>query len=215
MPEVLTSLAESVPGRLYLLACGPERNRQCGRPEFGALLRGAVIAELNLRGLLVADETNRGRVRAAGNRRTGDPVLDEVLRQVEESRPRGWAGWLRRGQRRVTRKVRDRLAELEVIRVEQGLLRRRVFLADPAAVAALRDSVRTIALGDEPVSRVAVPDAVLVTLLATGQLALSRREIRQHKARLAELAERGGELVPALRQAVKRARSARMAAYGS
>lgn len=211
--NVTASLLDSLPGRLYLLACDPQRNRLRARPEFGVLLRGAVIAELNLRGLLAADETNDGRVRTSGSGRTGDPLLDDVLRTIEESRPRGWSGWIRRGRRGVVRAVQQRLESLAVIQVSGGYFRRRVVLTDPSAVAALRGSVRSVALGDAPVSAVPVSDAALVTLLAVGQLVLSRREIRQFHGRLAELSDRGGEVVPALRSAVKRARGARMAAY--
>src|SRR5205807_555678 len=124
-----------LPGRLYLLACDPERNRLRARPEFGVLLRGAVIAELNLRGLLAADETNRGRVRVVGNKRTGDPLLDAVLRTVEESRPRGWGGWIRRGRHGTVRAVRERLESVGAIRVSGGRFRRRVVLTDPSSVA--------------------------------------------------------------------------------
>ena len=210
---VTASLVDSLPGRLYLLACDPQRNRLRARPEFGVLLRGAVIAELNLRGLLAADETNGGRIRATGSQRTGDPVLDEVLRTIEESRPRGWQALIRRGHHGLVKAVGRQLESLGVIEISSSFLRRRVVLRDPAAAAALRDSIRTVALGDTPVQRVAVSDAALVTLLVVGQLVLARKEIRQHRARLAELSDRGGEVVPALRSAVKAARGARMAAY--
>ena len=81
-------LPGSLPALVYLLACDPERQKLTGT-ELAVVVRGAALADLNLRGCLVEDGRT---LRASGTRRTGDRVLDGVLSEISEARPRGRRG---------------------------------------------------------------------------------------------------------------------------
>lgn len=210
---------DSLPAKLYLLARGAKPHNSSS--ELGRMLRGAALVELSLRGLLTPDETNRGRVKASGSSRTGDPLLDGLLREIEESRPRGWSAWIRRGNQRTVCAVRDQLAGAGVITVESttslGIFRRRVVrVTDPALLSALRDRVQQILRGSRPAGEVDPADAALVAIAAAGRLrfAMSGHDVRDYRRRIDELAERGGAAVPALRRVLREVRTARAAAAG-
>ncbi|HWC80056.1 MAG TPA: GPP34 family phosphoprotein [Pseudonocardiaceae bacterium] len=211
--------ADSLPEKLYLLACDVDRSRLRSSPELGVLLRGAAVAELNLRGLLTEDETSGGKVRASSNKRADDPLLDSVLTEVAEARPRSWSAWIRRGRRHSACATRRNLEAKGVIEVETRrplgiFVSRRVTVVDPGSVAALRERVRTVLTGSAPVAEIDPADAALVALVGAGQfrMGVSRREFRQRSRRVEELAQRGGAAVPALKTVVRRARAARIAA---
>src|SRR5215471_6548508 len=109
------TLPESLPARLYLLAYDTEKNRVTAQSRLGLVLRAAALADLYLTGR-VTDEN--GKARAAGDRRpAGDPLLDEVLQQVAEHRPRSWQGWIAHGHPAI-RTVRTQLEDERYIRVE-------------------------------------------------------------------------------------------------
>lgn len=210
---------DSLPAKLYLLARGARPHG--GSSELGRILRGAALVELNLRGLLTSDETDRGRVKASGSSRTGDPLLDELLQQVEESRPRTWSGWIRRGNQRTVCAVRDQLAEAGVVTIESGTWlgifpRRVVRVTDPELITALRDRVQAVLHGSRPTGEVDPADAALVAIAAAGRLrfAVSGKQARGYHRRIAELADRGGAAIPALRAVLRQARMARSAAVG-
>ncbi len=205
-------LPASLPQRLSLLAYDTRRRRLRGRTQLGHLLRAAALTDLLLRGL-VADD--RGKVvtgRPADP--LDDPVLGAVLRQVAESRPRSWSHWVRSGQRPLRRAVREQLEEGGWIQVEQ----RRVLGIFPASRIAVRDTRvlrrlaaivgRTLGAG-LPAARVDPADAALVALAAAGELstAVSRRQRREHRQRIASLGERAGPAVPALRKVLQQLRA--------
>jgi hypothetical protein len=216
-----TTRPDSLPAKLYLLAYAPP-GRRLGRPDgsvFARLLRGAALAELNLRGLIRSDEGLGGLVRASGSQRSGDRVLDELLREIEQSRPRSWKSWIRRGNRACVRAVRDQLTAAGLVRIRDGRLlglfpRTTVLVTDTSQVDRLRATIQDALSGREPAERVDVADAALVALAAVGELrsALSRQEARAHKARIAELTERGGDAVPALKSVLRQVKAARAAA---
>lgn len=209
---------DTLPAKLYLLAWDPDRQRLSHRDDLGYLLRGAILADLSLRGC-VRDED--GDVRASGTRRTGDRVLDDMLREINEDRPRGWGAWVRRRAGATLIAVEDQLAAAGVVKVDErrvlGLFRRRrATVTEPAA---LRAAVRDAALGNRPVSSVADADAALVALAATGDLrtVLSRRERKDNAERITACTERCGKAAPALRRvltSVKAARASAAAAGG-
>src|ERR1700761_5939755 len=100
------TLPESLPARLYLLAYDIKKNRVTARSRLGLVLRAAALADLYLAGR-VTDEN--GKARLTGDRHpTGDPLLDAMLQQLAEQRPRSWQGWISSGQPAV-RTVRAQL----------------------------------------------------------------------------------------------------------
>jgi hypothetical protein len=212
------TLPATLPARIYLLACDVDRHRLRGQ-DVGVVVRGALFADLSLRGCLVEED---GVVRPAGSRRTGDAVLDDELRIMAESEPRSWRALLRRGGKTTLAAVQDQLVSAGQIKVEHtrrlGIFpATRVTLTNPAQVAALRESVREAVRGTRPVSAVSTEDAALVALVAVGQLGsvLSAQDRRTHKARIAEFDERGGSAVPVLRRVLRQIKAARASAYAS
>ena len=202
------TLPESLPALLYLLAYDTEKNRVTAQSRLGLVLRAAALADLYLAGR-VTDEN--GKVRATGGRRpTGDPLLDEVLQQLSEHRPRSWQGWIAHGQPAV-RTVRAQLEASRYIRVEhRRILPDKVELLDRRAVqryvGELHAELRRPAFRAEPRT------AAVLALAARGEIAtvFSRNERREHRQSLDELAVHTGPIADALRKAW-RAKQAQMA----
>ena len=193
------ALPESLPARLYLLAYDTEKNRVTGQSRLGLVLRAAALADLYLAGR-VTDEN--GKARATGDRRpTGDPLLDEVLQQVTEHRPRSWQGWIAHGQPAV-RTVRTQLEAGRHIQVEHRMIRPdRVELQDRLAVQRYADEVRAELRG--PASRTEPRTAAVLALSARGEIAnvISHSERREYRQHLDELAVYTGPIADALRKA--------------
>jgi Golgi phosphoprotein 3 (GPP34) len=193
------TLPESLPARLYLLAYDIKKNRLTARSQLDLVLRAAALADLYLAGR-VTDEN--GKVRATGDRRpTGDPLLDEVLQQLAEHRPRSWRGWIAHG-RAAVRTVRTQLEAGRIIRVEHRMiLPDKVELLDRTAVARYGGEVR--AELRRPASRIEPRAAAVLALAARGEIAtvISRSERREHRQYLDELAVYTGPIADALRKA--------------
>lgn len=193
------TLPESLAARLYLLACDPEKNRVTAQGQLGLVLRAAALADLYLAGR-VTDEN--GKVCATGDRQpTGDPLLDELLQQIAERRPRSWQGWISRGQS-TARAVRTQLEEGGYIQVEhRRILPDRVALLDQIAVERYADELRA-QLG-RPAYRTEPRTATVLALAARGEVAIiiSRKERREHREYLDELAACTGPIAEALRKA--------------
>ncbi len=207
------TLPGSLPARAFLLAYDIDKHKLTG-DQLSLVVRGALLIELNLRGCLTDDED--GRVRASGTLRTGDDVLDGVLRSIGESKPRSWRSWLRRAGRPTLAAVRGQLASAGVIRVEfervLGIFpRTRVTVPDVTPVRTLRDSLRAAVTGT---ARVSTEDAVLVALVAVGQLhaTLSRQDRKANSARIGELTEQATAAVPPLPRVLRQIKAARSAA---
>lgn len=193
------TLPESLPARLYLLAYDTEKNRVTAQSQLGLVLRAAALADLYLAGR-VTDEN--GKVRATGDRRPGgDPLLDEVLQQLAEQRPRSWHGWIAHGQPTV-RTVRTQLEAGRCIRVEhRKILPDRVELLDRSTVQRYAAELRA-ELG-RPVSRIEPRTAAVLALAARGEIAtvISRSERREYRQYLDEVAVYTGPIADALRKA--------------
>jgi hypothetical protein len=193
------TLPESLPARLYLLAYDPEKNRVTARSQLGLVLRAAALADLYLAGR-VTDEN--GKARASGDRRpTGDPLLDEVLQELTEHRPRSWPGWIARGQSAV-RTVRTQLEAGLYIRVEhRKIWPDKIELLDRSAVQRYADELR--AELRQPASRTEPRTAAVLALAARGEIAtvISRGERREYRQHLDELAVSTGPIADALRKA--------------
>lgn len=90
-------LPDTLPGRLYLLAYDPERERVTGGRNLDLLLRAAALTDLLRRGLL-RDEG--GKPVVTGPPPAGlDPVLAEQLTLIADSRPHRWQHWIQRRAR--------------------------------------------------------------------------------------------------------------------
>ena len=193
------TLPESLPARLYLLAYDTEKNRVTAQSQLGLVLRAAALADLYLAGR-VTDEN--GKARATGDRRpTGDPLLDEVLQQLAEHRPRSWQGWIAHGQPAV-RTVRTQLEVDRHIQVEHRMIRPdRVELQDRLAVQRYAGEVRAELRG--PASSTEPRTAAVLALSARGEIAnvISRSERREHRQHLDELAVCTGPIADSLRKA--------------
>ncbi|MEU4421697.1 GPP34 family phosphoprotein [Actinoplanes sp. NPDC024001] len=203
----------SLPQRVFLLACHPEKGRAGVGTNFGAMLRAAVLADLYVRGHLT-DE--RGRATVDVRHPCNDPVLDALLEEISGSRPRKWQFWIDRRQRVTVSTVREQLSDGGWIRVQPH----RILGLFPTTRVTVRDPrVRKELLGRvsgalrSPLGRVTPADAALVAVVAAGglSLVLDRKARRVHKRRIKELTELSGPVGPALR---KSNQDAAMAAAG-
>ncbi|HEY0806515.1 MAG TPA: GPP34 family phosphoprotein, partial [Pseudonocardiaceae bacterium] len=158
---------KTLPVTLCLLAWDTGKQRFAQGGELRFLLRGAALADLSLRGCVSDDE---GKVRPSGTKRTGDRVLDDMLREIGDDRPRTWRAWVHRHAGRTTTAVQDQLASAHIVAVENrrvlGIFPgRRVALIDSAIAEAARAAVRDVVTGAGPVSD---RDAALVALVVAG-----------------------------------------------
>jgi hypothetical protein len=200
------NLPESLPARLYLLAFDTDKGRLSGRSQLGLVLRAAALADLYLRGRL-ADEG--GKVRATGTGPAGDPVLDAVLQEAADGSPRSWHRTVGRHQRRTVRAVRDQLdADGWLMVHHRPLLPDRVELREPHRVKQYAGTVK--AALREPAARVDPRVAAVLALAANGEVRalLSRHERREHKERLAELADGIAPVADGLKRALRSQRAA-------
>ncbi|MEU6275456.1 GPP34 family phosphoprotein [Streptomyces populi] len=203
----------SLPARLYLLAWDTTKRRITGSTHLHHLVRAGALTELAQRGLLVDDD---GIVTPVDpDSRTGDVVLDGLLELVSESRPRRWKPWVTCRARVTLDAVRAQLAAEGYLRAEKkrvlGLFPSVEYELDRVpAVEALRADAREVLEGPVPVADVGDRDAALVALAAAAELRTfaSSGERKLHRARIDELAERGGAAAPALRKVVQDVRTA-------
>ncbi|MCW2903281.1 MAG: hypothetical protein JWO67_5546 [Streptosporangiaceae bacterium] len=212
-------LPDSLPDRLFLLAYDVHRQRMSRCQELGYVLRAAALAELYLNGHLTEES---GKPRVFVREPGPGPVLEDVLRQVAESRPRSWTHWVRKGSRGMVGAVRGHLAADGWIRVEP---RRRlgifpghtVTVRDPRVVTQLNRRATTALREGRSPANVDPRDAATVALAAGGGLrtVLDGRERRRNKDRIKDLGEVGGPAAAALRKAIQRKRAATAAAASS
>jgi hypothetical protein len=195
-----------LPASAFLIAYDVERQKLTGGGTHAILVRAAALVELSLDGQLVDHD---GKAEPTG-RHTDDPVLDAVLRQITESKPRNWKHWVNKSHKDTYQAVRERLAIQRVIRVQEvkllGLIpRHNVTVADTRVVRELIAGARRPVLGSTAVGQVDLPEAALVSLVAAVELntVFSGRERREHRAKIKQLAERTGPAVKALRKAVE------------
>jgi len=192
----------SLPVELYLLACDTEKEKLTKRDVLGNVLRAAVLVELTERGCLTDDN---GKARTVGDRRTGDPILDEALRGITADKPRKWKALVQRDRKQNFQTVEEQLERARVVSIERHTWRSdRVRVSDPRMVEQLRaEAVETLA-GGRPVREFSPRQAALTALAALGQLpsVTSGRDRREHKKRIKELTERAGDAGPALKKAL-------------
>lgn len=211
------SQPKTLPAKLYLLSADPDSERLSSSRELGVLLRGAALADLSMRKFL--REEGR-KVIASGTKRTGDPVLDELLREISEAPPRTWKGWVRRGTRSTTRAIEQQLESADLITVRDlrvlGIFpARKVAITDVEIADALRETVRTTFYGNDSIELVDKFDAALVLLAAAGSLRglIPRKDERRHADRMKALSARAGAAVPSVLHVIEQVKQARAAAY--
>ena len=207
-----TRVTDTLPARLFLLACDVRTGRRTGGAEFGYAVRAAALSELLERGCL-RDEN--GRARPVGDRRTGDPVLDGVLRELAGSgRPGKWHRLVQRKRKDTCLTLEQQLEAAGAIKVVRGVLGRKRFrVADPALTARLRAEAQATLLDGEPVAAIPRPLAALTAMAALTHLSpeLSRRVTFTNRKRLKELLRHTGVTGGALKKALD-ARKAAMSA---
>ncbi|MCO5996063.1 GOLPH3/VPS74 family protein [Actinoallomurus rhizosphaericola] len=199
------NLPRSLPARLYLLAYDPDKERVTARSRLGLVLRAAALADLYLDQRL-ADDDGKAKVTAA--RPTGDPVLDAVLRRIADARPRSWRRWVRADERRIVREVRDQLEKERWIKVERRrILPDRVRLRERRPVKRYAAEVKAALW---PAAQADGRTTAALVLAARGELStvLSRRERREHRGRIEELADPLWPIARALEYDVRQKRAA-------
>jgi hypothetical protein len=211
------SQPKTLPAKLYLLSVDPDSERLSTSRELGVLLRGAALADLSMRKFL---REEGGRVVASGTKRSGDPVLDDLLREISESPRRNWKSWVRRGAKGTMRAVEQQLESADLITVRDlrmlGIFpARKIGITDVEIAGALRENLRNALYGNENVDEVDKFDAAMVLLAAAGGLrgVVPRKDERKYADRMKALSERAGGAVPGVLRVIQQVKQARTAAY--
>ncbi|GEB53089.1 hypothetical protein SCA03_56400 [Streptomyces cacaoi] len=196
-------VTDSLPARIFLLACNPDKERRAWGDTLGYAVRAAVLVELAERGCLSDAD---GKARPVGDRRTGDPVLDAVLRGLaEHGRPRRWRTLVARARRQTLQSLEEQLVTAGEIRVERRALRRdRVVLREPGLPGRLRAEALETLESSTPVEQVPRAEAALAAMAALGKLApeLNWQVRHRNRKRIKELTKRGGPAVTGLKKAL-------------
>ncbi|HEV7625371.1 MAG TPA: GPP34 family phosphoprotein [Streptomyces sp.] len=193
----------TLPAELYVLACDMENEKLTKRDVIGSVLRAAVLIELTDRGCLTDKD---GKAHTVGDRRTGDPMLDDALRGIAaERRPRKWKALVQLHRKQGFQAVEQQLERERVIRIERRTWRwDKIVVKDTALAKRLRaEAVETLTSG-RPVEEFSTRQAALTALAAVGSLptVTSGKDRREHKQRIKDLTERAGEAGPALKSAL-------------
>ncbi|NEB77330.1 GPP34 family phosphoprotein, partial [Streptomyces sp. SID14478] len=162
----------SLPARLLLLAYDTGKDRVAGAPDLRLAVRAAALAALADRDLI--HEVN-GTVTPVPGARADDPVLDQLLEIIEESRPRKWRGWITHSARATHALVRHGLVADGYLRPERrrflGLLPGTHYALERSGyVEVLRAEVLGAVTRATPPDAVARDDATLAVLAAAGHL---------------------------------------------
>ncbi|WP_203884412.1 GOLPH3/VPS74 family protein [Planotetraspora kaengkrachanensis] len=206
----------SLAAQLYLLNYDARKERVVTPMRFPYLLRAAALTDLLLSGRIADD---KGKVRVVREDGLADPVLDGLLRQIAESRPRSWQHWISKDHHATVRAVRDELETERWVRVELN----RPFLIFSRSFVRVRDTrvvkrlaARVSAALTDPLSRVDERDAALVALAAAGEVGtvLPRAKRRAYKQRITQLTDRGGPATPALRKVIRQLHATTAAVAG-
>jgi hypothetical protein len=206
------NLPESLPARMYLLAFDTDKDRLASRSQLGLVLRAAALTDLYLAGRLTDVQ---GKASAAHGEPIGDPLLDDLLAQIAGHRPRAWHRWVGRQERGTIRAVREQLEAGHHLTVERrAILPDRVRPRDRRAVKQYADQVRTAL--HQSAARTDARTASVLALAARGEVktVVSRRERREHRQRLDELAVYTGPVADALKKALRSKRAAAASAGG-
>lgn len=198
----------SLPAQIYLLHCLPGQQRIAEDERLPYLLRAAALVDLLLHGRIADQE---GTVRVVSEERLGDPLLDDLLREIARSQPKKWVRWVGRPGR-TKQAVRDALEAGRWIRIEPSnplpiVSTKHVKVRDERVVKRLTEQVSHALTA--PLAEVGEREAALAVLVAAGEVdqVLPREERHKHQDRLARLADRCGLTTPALRGMLRELRS--------
>lgn len=197
----------ALPAQLYLLAYDLGRQRFPQGSELGLVVRAGALEELRLAGLIIDDG---GKVRVPVPRQLTDPILNGVLREISDSRPRSWQHWVSARESPTVRAVRDDLDSRRYIRVEH----RRVLgifpwttvtPREPGIIQQLQRTVLTTLDDHRPVTDLDPRVAALISFANTAALGavLPRALRRVYKGRIAEIIDRVQPVTVALRKAIR------------
>lgn len=212
----MTERPQAVHYRVYLLAYDLDKGDLYDRTRTAFLTRAGVLAQLALGGHVVERD---GEVSSAKLGATGDPALDEALGQIAEH-PRSWGALLKHDYKQTLDTTERQLGAIGIVTVDEkkvlGLLpRTHVTVTDQSLVKELQIEAADILHGTGPASDVDPADAAVVVLAAAGLVpSVSRKETRDHKARIEELTTRLGDAVPGLDKALRGIRMTMIAAQG-
>jgi len=197
----------SLPARVYLTAYDAQRKKLTRTSRLHHLVRAAALEELTLREL-IADRD--GKVAVTGHRTTGDPVLDDVLTEIRDSKPRNWKHWVGKHGSRTRNALRDQLAAERVVRVERrkilGLIPHcRVTVRDSRASKQLQTTAARALTGATPTPRLDPREVTLAAIAAIGELdTVCKGSVRrENRARIKELVALSGPAVPALKKVLE------------
>ncbi|MGW4439628.1 GOLPH3/VPS74 family protein [Streptomyces sp. NPDC004596] len=207
-------MIDDLPCLTYLLAHDDAAQGPYDRPRTALLVRAAAVIDLASRGRLREED---GEVTVSGTAPTGDPVLDDVLREAAAGH--GWKHLVRTGRKRTLKQVEDRLAAAGLLTVKEPRTpfgTRRLTVTDPAVPAALHARVSAALRGDRPVREVPVVDAALLALAAAGGVrsVVSRQDRRTHRSRIDACTGTLAALAPGLEAAVRALPTTMIAAQG-
>ena len=182
---------------------------------------GAMISELLLQNRISTDNDKKKTVAVISKEPTGDEFLDELLKQMGESgKPRGLQEWVMKaaGIKRLAHRIAEQLSQMGILKHDEKkvlwVFSRQVY---PELDGTMEDNIR------DQMARVmfdpkAIPDertAVLIALASHAELLKANfvpEELRQHRARVKQLAT--GEILAseATQQAIAAVQAAVMVA---
>ena len=196
-------MPDCLPAKLYLLAWDAGRRRVRGGEVLSYVLRAGILAELHQRGCL----TDRDGRAVVADRRTGDPMLDWVLRDLAaRPRPKRWKALVQRDRRRSRQAVERQLEATGAIRVERRtLLPDRVLVERPEVVRQLRAEASGPLFDHAvPVPQIPRQQAALTVMAAVGRLpdVFTGRDRWRNRGRLKELTAYSGVVPRALKKAL-------------
>jgi golgi phosphoprotein 3 len=184
-------------------------------------LGGALVAELLLRERVAVDtEGRRDYLRAVRTVRIGEPVLDDCLAMVSDAaRRKTVQAWVVKfaGMPKLKHRVAEGLVRAGVLRADEdrvlGIFSRKIYPeADPEPERRLIARIRDAVLSDS--AKLDPKLVVLVSLARHAGLlraALTRKEMKERKARLAQI-ENGEVVAKAVKGAVEAMNAAIMTA---
>ena len=199
----------SIANRTYLLAINQGNNTLRGRRSHTPrLLRAAILADLALAGAIRDD---RGRVAVcSGAPGTLEEVAARVLARIARDKPRKWKDWIERDRNASVDLLEAQLVNTGLVSIRKTTVflvfpRREITVHDPRLIEQLRERVRHVVFGPEPVASIPEDWAVLAALVTTAGLheVVGRMEAFGHRKRIRELTSESGPLGPALRRAMQ------------
>jgi hypothetical protein len=194
--------------KVYLLQCNAGKRKLNDRGLVAPrLIRAGVLADLAMSNAI---EDRNGCVSVIENRNPPDAVSAFALARIYASKPRKWKDWIQRDQRQTVDKLEDLLEDRGLITVNHNRIlwvfpTREVIVHDTSIIDTLRQDVRTVTFGVEPVGQIEPERAVLAAIVASAEMrpVISRQVAKFAKGRIEEILRESGPIGPALRKAIR------------